>query len=438
MADVNSPRVQNSRPFSGYEFMLAMRYLMTKRRHGGVTLISVISFVGIMLAVTALIAVMSVMNGFRSELLSRLLGAQAHVYVVPVERDNDTTHALTDQIRQIPGVNQAGPVVLGQALASSGRLGVGVQVIGVRPEDLSDYAIINSEEHSGGAGFSQGNADEFGTGHNGGNVILIGQGIASHLGVRAGDEITLLSPNGSVTPMGTVPRRKAYTVGGVITFGVLDLDRIMIFMPFEQAQIFFNGAPGGDYIEVRVDNPANPDAQIQAIRDMTAPGTQVFDWRTQNRQFWQALQIERTMMRILLSIIVAIAAMNIISGLVMLVKNKTRDIAILRTMGASQGAIMRVFLISGAAIGVLGTLAGIILGILFVIFVGPIQDFASWIAGGDVFDPSVYNLYRLPAKMDWTEVLYVSLFGFIAALLATLPPAWRASRLDPVEALRYE
>ncbi|MCH8521364.1 MAG: lipoprotein-releasing ABC transporter permease subunit [Glycocaulis sp.] len=424
--------------FSAFEFMLAFRYLRTRRKHGGVTLISVISFVGIMLAVTALIAVMSIMNGFRHELLSRLLGVQPHVYVYTTD-NRLLTDELTNQINAVPGVRMAGPVIAAQALLSSERAATGAQVIGVRPQDLARFDLIagDGEAAAAGGGIVQGSADEFGVGHHGGDGILIGSGIAAHLGVSAGDTVTLLAPQGASTPMGTVPRRKNYVVEGVVSMGVLDLDRIYVFMPLEQAALFFNRT-GADYIDIRVTNPDAPEAVVEAVRQLVPPGSAVFDWRRQNQSFWTALQVERMAMRLILSIIVLIAAMNIISGLVMLVKNKSRDIAILRTMGATQGSIMRIFLISGAMIGVLGTAAGIVLGILIAVFIGPIQDFLAFVTGVDVFDPSVYLLYRLPARLDWAEVVFVAFWGFATALLATLPPSWRAGRIDPVEALRYE
>lgn len=425
--------------FSAWEFLLAFRYLRTRRKHGGVTLISVISFIGITLAVTALIAVMSIMNGFRHELLSRLLGVQPHVYVYTAE-SSALTGDLVDRINQVPGVRQAGLIIAAQALISSERAASGAQVIGVRPSDLGQFDLIAGEGDAAaaGGGIVQGSADDFGVGHNGGDGILIGSGIAAQLGVSAGDTVTLLTPQGASTPMGTVPRRKNYVVDGVVSMGVLDLDRTYVFMPLEQAALFFGRSGGADYIDIRVTNPDAPEAVVEAVRQLVPPGSAVFDWRRQNQSFWTALQVERMAMRMILSIIVLIAAMNIISGLVMLVKNKSRDIAILRTMGATQGAVMRVFLISGAAIGVLGTIAGIILGVLIAVFIGPIQDFLAFVTGVDVFDPSVYLLYRLPARLDWAEVAFVAVWGFATALIATLPPSWRAGRIDPVEALRYE
>ena len=432
--------LDGARPFAPFEFMLAFRYLRARRKQGGVTLISIISFVGIMLAVTALIAVMSVMNGFRHELLTRLLGAQPHVYVyLPQDADLDAG-ALADRIRDLPGVTQAGPVAIGQAMVTSSRGAAFAAVAGVRPQDLARFDIVtgaNGMDRAGG-GIVQGGIDGFGEGRNGGDRIIIGSAMAAQLGVSAGDQVTLIAPQGAQTALGVSPRSKAYTIAGVVSVGVQDIDALLVYMPFDQARLFFNRPATGDYIDVRVATPDDPEAVKEAIRQIAPERTLVFDWRRQNEAFWRALQVERVAMRLILMIIVAIAAMNIISGLVMLVKNKTRDIAILRTMGASRGAVMRIFLISGAMVGVLGTAAGIVLGLLFVVFIGPIQDFVSWATGGPVFDPSVYMLYRLPARPDWGEIVFVAFWGFFTALLATLPPSWRAGRIDPVEALRYE
>lgn len=425
--------------FSAFEFMLAFRYLRTKRVHGGVTLISVISFVGIMLAVGALIAVMSVMNGFRYELLSRLLGVQAHIYVYSAEVETGDLDAMLSEINGLDGVNYAGPVVDGQGLLTSGRRASFAQVVGVRPQDLSRFSLFQEGEGRDAA-FTQGqfagSIEGFGEGHNGGDDVIIGSQIAAQLGVSVDGDVRLISPQGAATPMGTLPRQKTYRVGAVASVGIHDVDAILVLMPIEQAMVFFN-RDGPDRIEVRIDNPGDPDPVVNQLRTLY-PNAVVRDWREQNRQFWDALQVERNMMRIVLSIIVLIAAMNIISGLVMLVKNKSRDVAVLRTMGLSEGAVMRIFLIAGATLGVLGTVAGILLGLLAVVFIGPIQDFFSLVFGVNVFDPSVYRLYRLPARLAASDVIYASLFAFLASLLATLAPSWRASRIDPVEALRYE
>jgi len=427
-------------PFSGFEFMLAFKYLRARRKHGGVTLISIISFVGIMLAVAALISVMSVMNGFRHEMLTRLLGVQPHVIVYTPAESADQIGPLAEAITQIDGVRQAGPVAVGQALVTSGRAAAFAQVSGVRPSDLANFDLITGAHGAdeAGGGLVSGSIDAFGAGRNGGDLILIGSVMAAQLGVGVGDQVTLISPRGAATALGNAPRQKRYTIVGLLTVGVQDLDQILIYMPLDQAALFFNRPPQGDYIDVRLSNPDAPEAVMEAIRQIAPAGSVLFDWRRNNQALWNALQVERVAMRLILSIIVAIAAMNIISGLVMLVKNKTRDIAILRTMGASQGSVMRIFLISGAAVGVLGTLAGIVLGLIFAAAIGPIQDFVSWVSGVNVFDPEVYSLYRLPARVDWGEVGFVAFWGFFTALIATLAPSWRAGRIDPVEALRYE
>ncbi|MBI1265119.1 MAG: lipoprotein-releasing ABC transporter permease subunit [Alphaproteobacteria bacterium] len=428
-------------PFSAFEFMLALRYLRARRQQAGVTLVAIISFVGIMLAVTALIAVMSIMNGFRHELLTRLLGVQPHVYVQLPQDLNSQTSDLADAIAQLPGVRQAGPVTLGQALVTSARgQAAFAQVNGVRASDFVNFDIVTGAGGvaEAGGGLVSGTAEGFGEGRNGGDIIVIGSAMAARLGVSAGDDVTLVTPRGAQTALGVAPRSKTYLVGAVLTVGVQDLDSILVYMPIEQAALFFNRSAAGDYIDVRLTNPDAPEPVIARINAIAPPGALVFDWRVENAAFWNALQVERIAMRLILSIIVAIAALNIISGVVMLVKNKTRDIAILRTMGATRGAVMRIFLIAGATIGSFGTLCGIVLGLLFVAFIGPIQDGIALMTGVNIFDPTVYKLYRLPARVDWTEVVFVSAWGFAMALLATLLPSWRAGRIDPVEALRNE
>jgi len=427
--------------FSAWEFMLAFRYLRAKRREGGVTLISVIAVVGIALAVTALILVMSIMNGFRHELLSRLLGVQPHVYVYNAADTAEEADALAARIRaEVEGVVQAGPVVVGTGLARGGERATGVQVFGVRPEELAEFDLIAGEGEAGeaGGGLLSGSVERFGEGRNGGDQVVLGSALAGQLGLVVGDQVRLLGFEGPATPFGVQPRNKAYEVAAIFSAGVLDIDQITVFMPLEQAVIFFSRQGGGDYIDVRLAQPDEPDAAAAAIEAIAGPNALVFDWRRQNRQFWTALQVERTAMRLILSILVLITAMNIISGIVMLVKNKGRDIAILRTVGASRAAVMRIFLIAGATLGLLGTVSGLALGLLGVALIGPLQDAINAVTGVNVFDPEVYYLYRLPARLDWGEVAWVTIWGFVTAVLATLPPALRAGRMDPVEALRNE
>lgn len=439
MAEAEAIDPGGAMPFSPYEFKIASRYLRTKRKNGGVALIAMISFFGIALAVTGLIAVMSIMNGFRNELFSQLLGFQPHVFVDTRVIEPDEIDRLVSEIEALPGVLSADPVVQGQVMASTEQYEAFLQVLAISPEDLSALEVVRSgdDPHSR-TGITQGSIDEFGAGRNGGDVIVLGTGVARRLNVNVGDYVTFLTARGASTSFGVAPRRKAYYVGGLLAAGVSTIDDAIAFMPLEQGQLFFGRDRAIDMIQVRLDDPQQAASFVDPIAAIAGSNAAVYDYTRLDPAFYNALQFERSAMRMVMTIVIAIAALNIISGLVMLVKNKSRDIAILRTMGATQASVLRIFLIVGASIGMLGTLAGIILGILFVINVGPIQDFITWVTGAQVWDPSVYYLYRIPAELDWGEVAFVSIFGLAVSLLVTLPPAWRAARLDPVEALRYE
>ncbi|WP_417475976.1 lipoprotein-releasing ABC transporter permease subunit [Maricaulis sp.] len=426
-------------PFSPYEFQIATRYLRTKRKNGGVALIAMISFAGIALAVTGLIAVMSIMNGFRNELFSQLLGFQPHVFVDTREIEPGGIDGLVAEIEAMAGVKSADPVVQGQVMASTDQYETFLQVLSISPEDLAALDVVSSgDDPRSHTGITHGSIEEFGAGRNGGDVIVLGTGVARRLNVNVGDYVTFLTARGAATSFGVAPRRKAYYVGALLAAGVSTIDDAIAFMPLEQGQLFFGRGSAVDMIQVRLDDPELAASYVDPIAAIIGSNAVVYDYTRLDPAFYNALQFERSAMRLVMTIVIAIAALNIISGLVMLVKNKSRDIAILRTMGATQASVLRIFLIVGASIGMLGTLAGIILGILFVINVGPIQDFITWVTGAQVWDPSVYYLYRIPADLDWGEVAFVSLFGLAVSLLVTLPPAWRAARLDPVEALRYE
>ena len=422
----------NAAPFGLWERMLAGRYLRAKKSEGGVALISIISFTGVTLAVAILIIVMSVMNGFRAELLNKILGFNGHVFVTGGLLDNAAMRDnAVERIKKIPGVTQATPVIEAQAIALGPTQITGAIVRGLTPKDLARTRIVAGN-------ITKGTLSGFGQGEYGGNVVVVGARLAEQLGIKPGDNISLISPSGGATAFGETPQQKAYIVGATFTAGMSQYDQAYIFMPLDQAQLFFGRENSVDAIEVRLTDPDKAEGLKAAINRAAGPTALVADWTQRDSSYWGALKVERNVMRLILMMLVVIAAMNIISGLVMLVKNKGRDIAILRTIGAGQGAILRIFFMAGAAIGAAGTLAGLALGVLVSVYIDPIQDFVEWATGQQVFASDVYFLSKLPAKVDWLEVTVIVGFSLLMSMVWTLPPAWRASRLDPVEALRYE
>ncbi len=419
------------RPFSAWERTIALRYLLTKKSHGGVALISIISFAAIALAVAALIITMSIMNGFRTELSAKILGFNGHAYLVGGNMTPADRLAMVRRIRAVPGVVEATPVVESQALVQGPMAAAGAVVRGIDPADLRATPIIAGN-------IKTGSMAGFGKGDEGGEEVLVGQKLADTLGLAAGDPISIISPSGGSTAFGTLPPRKTYVIGGLFSVGMSEYDQTFIYMPLNQAQLFFGRDTAVDFIEIKLDDPDKAPGMKHALAAAAGPGAIVSDWTEKNQAYFGALQVERNVMRMIFMFIVALAALNIISGLVMLVKNKGRDIAILRTIGAGRGAILRIFFMSGALIGVAGTLAGLVFGLVFCLNIEAIQRFIEWVTGVQVFNADVYFLAHVPARVDWLEVTLVCLWSLFAAFSFTLLPAWRASRLDPVEALRNE
>lgn len=416
-----------TRPFSPFEWMLSLRYLRARRKEGFISVIAGFSFLGIVLGVATLIIVMAVMNGFRGELLDKILGLNGHLLIQPLEKPLTDWEEVASRISAVKGVKLAAPIVEGQALASSPFNAGGVLVRGIRLKDLEGLpSVINNIKQGSLSGFDDAQG------------VAIGRRLADQLSLRAGDNITLVAPRGAVTPMGTTPRIKVYKVAAVFEIGMSEYDGAMVFMPLKEAQAYFNRAGDVTAIEVYTDNPDKVAQYRKDVQDAAKRPIFMIDWRQRNATFFNALQVERNVMFLILTLIVLVAALNIVSGLIMLVKDKGQDIAILRTMGATQGAIMRVFLITGAAIGVVGTLFGFLLGVVVCLNIESIRQFLSWMTSTELFSPELYFLSHLPANMDTGETVAVVLMALILSLLATLYPSWRAARLDPVEALRYE
>jgi lipoprotein-releasing system permease protein len=416
-----------TRPFSAFEWMIAGRYLRSRRKETFISVIAGFSFAGIMLGVATLIIVMAVMNGFRSELLGKILGINGHMLVQPIDLPLTDYDAVSKRLEGVPDVVSAMPFVEGQALVSGPAGNLGALVRGVNESDLRRIPLVSKNVLTGSL-----------DGFDAGEGVAIGSGMARQLGIMTGDNITIISPRGSVTPMGVTPRVKSYPVSAIFEIGMSEYDATFLFMPLEEAQAYFNMDTKVTGIEVYVVDPDKVGVMKLAVEDAADRPTFVTDWRQRNVTFFAALEVERNVMFIILTLIVLVAALNIISGMIMLVKDKGKDIAILRTMGTTRGAIMRIFLITGASIGCVGTLAGFALGLVVCLNIESIRQFVSWLTTTELFSPELYFLSRLPADIDSGETITVLVMALGLSLLATVYPAWRAARLDPVEALRYE
>lgn len=422
-------------PFAAFEWMIAWRYLRARRAEGGVSVMTWISLIGVALAVFALIVTLAVRSGFRAEFVDTILGSNAHVTVyapVTVTDTGRTVRSMTGyadmaaRVGAVPGVMRAAPLIRGQVMTSLNQRNGFAEVYGIAAEDLLTIPRVARSDQAWG------DIGRFGEG------IAMGSGLARELGVAVGDRVKLTSPDGARTPLGLAPRVKSYEVVYIFTAGRYDIDRTRIYMPFEEAQSYFNREGMADEIEVMVRDPERVDDLLPAIYQAAGADVTLWTWRDSAGAFLRALDVEDNVMFVILSILVLIAAMNIVSGLIMLVKNKGRDIGILRTMGLTEGSILRVFFLCGAVVGLAGTAIGVVAGCLFAIYIDPIFSLVNYVSGGGVWDPSIRGIYALPAKLQAGDVLSAVALSLGLSFVVTIFPARRAARMNPVEALRYE
>jgi len=416
----------STRAFAPFEWLVALRYLRARRKEGFISVIAGFSFLGITLGVATLIIVMAVMNGFRQELFNKMLGLNGHVVVHSLSDFSDFDQ-VANRVRKVPGVKYALPLVEGQVMISTPQSSSGALVRGLREADLKELKAVSGNIRFGTLdGFDQKPG------------LALGSRLANELNVKVGDQVSLLTPRGASTALGTAPRVKRYPVAAIFEIGMSEYDSSILFMPLNEAQLYFNQPDSVTVLEVVLDSPDEVGALTPQIATAGGPSIYTSDWRQRNATFFTALQVERNVMFLILALIVLVAALNIVSGLIMLVKDKGHDIAILRTMGATRGAVMRIFFITGASIGIVGTLAGFLLGVLVCLNIERLRELIGWITDTDLFAPELYYLSQLPAEMDTGETVSVVVMALALSILATLYPSWRASRLDPVEALRYE
>ena len=407
--------------------MLAFRYLRARKSEGFVSVISAFSFLGIMLGVATLIIVMSVMNGFRTELVGRVLGLNGHLNIASQTGTLRPYDNWVDVMKNIDGVTHAFPQIEKQALFSVNGASSGVMVRGLSADSFAEKPVL-------GQSLTMGDMSAF----NGGDGVVIGVELAKRFRLEPGDEIVLLSPQGKASPFGTIPRSRRFIVSGIFDVEMYEYNQGFLFMPLTAAQQFFDMGDGVTTIEVFTQNPQKIDQTMAAVLDQLSSGMMAYDWRQSNGSFFNALQVERNVMFLILTLIIIVAAFNIVSSMIMLVKDKGRDIAILRTMGASRRSMLKIFILTGGMIGIAGTAAGAALGIGFAANIETIRQWLQGLTGTELFSAEIYFLTKLPAEINWSEVLSVVAMALCISLLATLYPAWRAAKLDPVEALRYE
>ena len=422
-------------PFSSFEFLIAWRYLRAKRSEGGISVMTLISIIGIALAVAALIIVLAVRSGFRTEFVDAILGANAHVTVFEYNVDPQNGklnyaiknyNALTEKITKVPGVKRAAPIIRNQVMANSADFNTGVVVYGISLDNLKSIPNIAGSDRG------QGNIDDFENG------VAIGVGVAKSLRLDLGDRIKLISPNGIQTAFGISPRVKSFTVSYIFSAGHYEIDQTRLYMTFKDAQSFFDREGLADEIEVFIDEPELVERFESSLKEVISENVIIETWRDYAGSFLRALAIEDNVMLVIMIVLILLSTMNIISGLIMLVKNKGKDIGILRTMGLTRGSVLRIFFLCGAGIGLVGTVLGVIVGILFVLNIDAIFSVVNYASGGEVWDPSIRGIYHLPSELRGIDVLKAVGISLSLSFVITIFPARRAARMDPVEALRNE
>jgi len=426
--------IKQNKPFGAIERRIAMRYLRAKKTQGGVGLIAAISFTCIMLAIAAMIIIMSIMNGFRDDMIRLTVGSEGHMYVASSspQPTPESMKEMERRLAEVPGVDEAFQFNQSYTgVQANGQFSL-AQVIGIRPENLKEYDLISES-------VTQGSLETFGLGAGSDQTIAIGGRLAAGLGLRAGDKLMVFSPRTRTTVTGPQPIKKVYTIGAVFEVGLLITDQTYIYMDYDEATLLFDGGKLSGEIQLRLENPDMIDVLKKPVGNASQEPVFITTWKDRNATTATALRTEQIAMRFIFMIVVIIAAFPVLASMIMLVKNKSKDIAILRTIGASRAGVLRIFFMSGAMIGILGTLAGLIFGILFCLNIGAVQAAIEFVTGTELFPEDVYQLSGgIPAKIVWTEVFGVAFWGFLISAAATFFPALSASKVDPVEGLRYE
>ncbi len=422
-----SPKLRKETPpFANFERMISFRYIRPPKGEGFISVIAILTLVGIALGVTALIVVLSVMNGFRDTLYKNILDMNGHMIVQQFGKAFTDYDNVAKKIERVPGIKAVIPVIDGQVMVSSKHQDYFANIRGIRYKDINKLASVAGKIRFGSLeNFNQKDS------------IVLGIRLANILGVRPGDKINVVTLRGAKTPFGTTPRVKAYRIAAIFEVGIYEYDLKVMFMPLLESQKFFSQKGQVTALEVMVNKPKEIELITNDIFKAAGENTNLTSWKDRNAKLFTVLAVERNMMFIIVSLVVFVAALNIISSMIMLVKVKTKDIAVLRTMGASRGAIMRIFMTTGSFIGVCGTLLGFLLGLAICLNITEIQDFIGWMTGVRI-DPEIQILSKLPAKLDTVEISVVLIVALILSFFATIYPAWRAASLDPVEALRYE